>query len=421
MPLFRRRRSAKDLAPPIGVRAIFADPAVRVIIPIVFVVMLGFGIVVPILPLFARSFGVGYGAAGLLISVFALTRLVAGPVAGPIIDRFGERVCAAAGVTIVGVSSLLTGLAQTFPQAVAFRGAGGAGSALLFTSLTSYLMKTVPKDRMGRTLGLFYGSFNLGVIAGAPLGGLIAEQFGLGSPLFFYAALLFVAGGMYMWLVRNPVSAVNASSQGEGAPPRGMRHLLRRRAFFTTIFLNFSYLWMIAAVFDTLVPLFGQEVLSMSPGAIGAIFSVALATELAVLYSAGSAADRLGRRPVVIPSMAALAILVSTLGLAPNPLILGALMALLGIASGYAGVPPVAMLADVAPGGRTGTAVGIFRFAGDVGFVLGPLVGGFAASAFGFRPAFWIASIPLVVGLILAVRTPETLLPPPGKVGEATP
>jgi DHA1 family multidrug resistance protein-like MFS transporter len=159
----------------------------------------------------------------------------------------------------------------------------------------------------------------------------------------------------------------------------------------------------------------------MSPGAIGVIFSVALATELSVLYPAGSAADRLGRRPVIIPSMAALAILVATLGLAPTPLILGFLMALLGVASGYAGVPPGAMLADVAPGERTGTAVGIFRFAGDVGFVLGPLVGGFAASAFGFRPAFWIASIPLVIGLVLALRTPETLLPPPGKVGEATP
>jgi DHA1 family multidrug resistance protein-like MFS transporter len=397
-----------------GIRATFADPAVRVIIPIVFVVMLGFGIVVPILPLFARSFGVGYASAGLLISVFAFTRLVVGPVAGPLVDRFGERVSAATGVTIVGVSSLLTGLAPTFPLALAFRGAGGAGSALLFTALTSYLMKTVPKARMGRTLGLFYGSFNLGVIAGAPLGGVIAEQFGLASPLFFYSGLLFVAGAMYLWLVRNPVVAAKPGGEGDVVQPSGIRHLLRRRAFITTIFLNFSYLWMIAAVFDTLVPLFGQEGLSMSPGAIGAVFSVALATELVVLYPAGSAADRLGRRPVVIPSMAALAILVSTLGLAPTPLILAGLMALLGIASGFAGVPPGAMLADVAPGERTGTAVGIFRFAGDVGFVLGPLVGGFAASAFGFRIAFWIAAVPLVIGLILALRTPETL-PLPGE------
>jgi MFS transporter, DHA1 family, multidrug resistance protein len=397
-----------------GIRATFADPAVRVIIPIVFVVMLGFGIVVPILPLFARSFGVGYGAAGLLISVFAFTRLVVGPFAGPLVDRWGERASAALGVTVVGVSSLLTGFAPSYPLALTFRGAGGAGSALLFTALMSYLLKTVPKARMGRTLGLFYGSFNLGLIAGAPLGGIIAEEFGLASPLFFYAGLLFVSGVMYMWMVRNPTPARRGGADlgpGGAAPPAGLKTLLRRRAFLTTIFLNFSYLWMVAAVFDTLVPLFGQEGLGMSPGAIGAIFSVALATELVVLYPAGSAADRVGRRPVVIPSMAALAILVAVLGLAPSPLALGGVMALLGIASGFAGVPPGAMLADVAPGERSGTAVGIFRFAGDVGFVLGPLVSGFAASAFGFRPAFWIASIPIALGLILAIRTPETLLP----------
>ena len=399
-----------------GLRSTFADPAVRVIIPIVFVVMLGFGIVVPVLPLFARSFGVGYGAAGLLISMFAFARLIAGPFAGPLVDRWGERASMAAGVTFVGVSSLLTGLAPTYPLAVAFRGAGGAGSALLFTALMSYLLKSVPKARMGRTLGLFYGAFNVGLIAGAPVGGVVAERFGLASPLFFYAGLLFVSGVMYLWLVRNPAPARASSGSGEAGsgtsvPPAGLKSLLRRRAFLTTIFLNFSYLWMVAAVFDTLVPLFGQESLSMSPGAIGAIFAVALATELVVLYPAGSAADRLGRRPVVIPSMAALAVLVAALGLAPTPLAFGGIMALLGIASGYAGVPPGAMLADVAPGERSGTAVGIFRFAGDVGFVLGPLVGGFAAAALGFRAAFMIASIPIVVGLILAIRTPETLLP----------
>jgi MFS family permease len=67
------------------------------------------------------------------------------------------------------------------------------------------------------------------------------------------------------------------------------------------------------------------------------------------------------------------------------------------------------MLSDVAPGQRAGTAVGLYRFAGDLGFVLGPLVAGASASALGFKPAFWIASIPIGLGFVLAIRTPETL------------
>ncbi len=403
------RRSENDRADVrVGARAILADPAIRTIILIVFVVMLGFGIVAPVLPLYARSFGVGYEAAGLLISSFALARLAADPFSGPLVDRFGERRSAAAGVVMVGVSSVLTGLAPTFPLAVVFRGAGGGGSALLFTALTSYLLKVVPKDRMARTLGLFYGSFNVGVIAGGPLGGFIANRLGLAAPLYFYAGLLFAAGALYLRFVRDP-SPAGTTRLDEVPAASGARELLRRPEYRTTVFLQFAYLWMVAAVYDTLVPLFAHDRLGMSTVGIGVVFALALSTELAVLYPAGSAADRYGRRPVTVPSMAGLGLMVAVLGFAPNAITFGVLMAVLGVGSGVAGVPPGAMLSDVAPGQRSGTAVGIYRFAGDLGFVLGPLVAGASANALGFAPAFWIASIPIGIGLVLAIRTPETL------------
>src|SRR5437764_5138193 len=91
----------------VSARQILADPAVRVVVLIVFVIMLGFGIIAPILPLYARSFGVSYDAASLLISAFAFARLVFDPIAGPIVDRRGERLSAMTGVVFVGVSAAL--------------------------------------------------------------------------------------------------------------------------------------------------------------------------------------------------------------------------------------------------------------------------------------------------------------------------
>src|SRR5712692_2407526 len=105
----------------VTVRTILSDRSVRVVMLITFVIMLGFGIIAPILPLYARSFGVGYDAAGLLISAFAVTRLVFDLVAGPIVDRWGERRSASAGIFVVAVSSILTGLAPNFTLAVVFR------------------------------------------------------------------------------------------------------------------------------------------------------------------------------------------------------------------------------------------------------------------------------------------------------------
>ena len=128
---------ALESTPPVGIREVWGNRSVRVVTLVVFVVMLGFGIVAPILPLYARSFGVSYEAASLLISAFAFTRLIFDLVAGPLIDRFGERRCASAGIFFVGVTSVLTGLAPSFTLAVVFRGIGGAGSAVLFAAFTA--------------------------------------------------------------------------------------------------------------------------------------------------------------------------------------------------------------------------------------------------------------------------------------------
>ena len=188
----------------VSARLILSDRAVRIPVLLVFVIMLGFGIVAPILPLYARSFGVGYDAASLLISTFAFARLVFDPVAGPVVDRYGERLCAVTGVVFVGASSFLAGLAGSFPLVVVFRGAGGLGSSLLFAALYSYLLKVVPSNRMGRTMSVFYGALNVGIIAGGPIGGVVAHVWGLRSPLFIYAGLCFLSGMLYLKFMPEP-------------------------------------------------------------------------------------------------------------------------------------------------------------------------------------------------------------------------
>jgi MFS family permease len=404
-----------------GIRAIVSDRAVTAVVAVAFVLMLGAGIVLPILPLFARSFGVGYAETGVFVSAYAAARLVVDLAAGAAVDRWGERSCAAAGLAAVAVSSLLTGLAPVFALAVAFWACAGAGSALVFAALFSHLLRVVPQARMGRTLSIFYGSFNAGLVAGSFLAGVVASALGLAAPLFFSAALALAAAVLYLRFVPVPVkpaepprlTAEEVLLEREMAVPRkgqaGIADILRTPGFVTVIVTNLAYLWIVAAVFDTLVPLFAKDELAMSTAGIGVVFAVALATEFLVLYPAGAVADRRGRKLVLVPALAALAVVCASLGWAPTPLVLGILMALSGFAFGFAGVPPAAMLADVVPEERSGTGVGVFRFCGDVGFTLGPLVAGFTATAFGFEVAFAVAAVPTLVALLLALRTEETL------------
>ena len=392
----------------VGARDILRDRSVAVVIAVTFVMMVGLGLIAPTLPLFARSFGVGYAGAGVLLSAFGLGRLLFDLAAGPLVDRFGERACGAAGLAFLALSALATALAPAYWLAVALWGAGGAGSALSFAALYSYLLKVVPAQQMARTLGLFYGSFNAGIIAGAPMGGWIADRFGLASPLVAYCALLACASLLLLRLIADPPRSAEAAAVGARLGRR-VAELFAIRGFVTAIALNFAYLWMVLAVYDTLVPLFARDGLGLSPAAIGVVLAIALAVELVVLYPAGWAADRRGRKAVLVPSFAALVVTVGVLGWASSTVAFTALMALLGLASGLAGVPPAAVLSDVVPADRSGTGVGVFRFPGDLGFFLGPAAAGAAVNAAGFRGAFLLVTIPVVLALALTIATPETL------------
>jgi MFS family permease len=120
-------------------------------------------------------------------------------------------------------------------------------------------------------------------------------------------------------------------------------------------------------------------------------------------------ADRIGRRPVAIIAFAWVVVISSLVGFSPNTVVFFLAFAAVGTASGSSGVIPAALLGDVAADQTTGTAVGIFRFAGDVGMTLGPFVAGVTATALGFPAAFAVSVAPCFVVVVMMARMPETL------------
>ena len=404
------------MSAPAGERVGFLDvlrmPEIRAVVVVTFVIMLGFGILSPALPLYAQSFGVSRGAVGLLISAFAIMRLIFDLVAGGLVDRYGERSMATLGAGIVGVSSALAAMAPTFPLLVVFRGAGGAGSSIFFASLMAYLLRTAPRDRVGRVMGVFYGAFNLGIIAGQPVGGLAARYLGLASPLWIYAGACLLSAALYL----RAIHPQGDRPARDPSVPRGLRSLPRTRQFATVLVVGLAYAWMIGAVFSTLIPLFGRERVGLTEVGVGLSLAVVSASEFAVLFHAGSLADRRGRRAVMLPAFGLLCASVAVIGLATSLPWFLAVMVVLGVAAGYAGVAPTAMLADVAPSRSSGTAIGAYRFMTDVGFVLGPLVAGVTADLAGFGAAFAVSAGPSLVAVLMLLSIPETMrrAPPDG-------
>lgn len=404
----------------VGLRSILTDPLVGPLIGLVLVLLTGLGLVFPIVPLFARSFGVGNDGAGFFIGTFGLARLVGDLLGGVIVDRRGERWTAVAGMTIVGIASSATAAAPSFALALVAWAAAGVGSAVLFAALFSYVLKASRKDRMARTLSFFYGAFNIGIIAGGAIGGVLADRFGLSAPLYAYSGVLVL--GILVYLAFVPVLPPTTTAEAEMPPvaetagfetpaptSMAMRDLLRLPGFGTALFLNMVYLWMVAAIFNTLLPLFATDELGMSPAGIGLMFAIGVGAEFFVLFPAGSLADRHGRRAVMLPSLAGLTVMIVLMGSAGSPAILTVFLTLLAVASGFAGVPPAAILSDVVPAQHSGRGAGVFRFFGDLGFLFGPVLAGVVSKELGFQAAFAATAVIPALGVVLVLRMRETM------------
>ena len=145
------------------------------------VVALGYGVVSPVLPQYARNFGVSISAATFVITAFSLMRLVSAPASGLFVQKFGERRVYVSGLLIVALSTGACAFAQTYWQLLLFRSLGGFGSAMFTVSSLGLMIRISPPDARGRVAGLFSSAFLVGSVGGPVLGSLTAGL-GLSAP-----------------------------------------------------------------------------------------------------------------------------------------------------------------------------------------------------------------------------------------------
>ena len=169
-----------------------------------FFVAVGFGIISPTLPLFARSFGVNHAQVGAILATFAFARFASGLISGKLVDHFGERLIYSFGIGFVALTSFAAGLAQNYEQLLFFRAVGGVGSSMFSVAAGSMLLRAVSDDQRARAQSLYNGSFLIGMMAGPVIGGFLTA-ISLRAPLLVYAALLVVASAAGGFLLRNSV------------------------------------------------------------------------------------------------------------------------------------------------------------------------------------------------------------------------
>lgn len=379
---------------------------VRALTGVGFLVALGFGLVAPALPLFAREFGVGPAAAGVVVSAFALARLAFAPFVGKVVDRLRERRTLAVGIAIVAASSALAGLSQSYWQLLVLRGIGGVGSIMFSVAAASLLVRVTPSHLRGRAQGMWAGSFLIGLVCG-PAVGTIAT-FSLRLPFFLYAGTLLGAGTLGLLVLRHSELAAVGTVR---ATPLPLRSALRSSAYQAALAAGFAGDFALVGARSSLVPQYVTDHLGLGSSWVYAPFLVVSIVSGALLLPTGRLADTTGRRPVI-----AVGLLVGAGGLVLTPalptaagVILGAV--LIGVGAASDSVAPGAVMGDVVGSGG-GTVVAVFQMAGDLGAVLGPVSCGLVVDHGGYTAAFLVAAAVCLAPLAFVARAPETLTVP---------
>jgi MFS family permease len=368
-----------------------------------FFVAVGFGIIAPTLPLFARSFGVNHAQVGAILSAFAFARFASGLVAGKLVDTFGERMIYTVGVGFVALSSAAAAMAQSYSQLLVFRAAGGLGSSMFSVAAGSLLLRVVSDNQRGRAQSLYNGSFLLGMVGGPVVGGALSG-FSLRAPLAIYAALLAISSVSAALLLRGSALAAKPESK---AVKTSIMDALRLKPYRIALVISFSTGFIIFGMGRSIVPLFMVEEMKVSTTYMGIGFTLASIANGLLLLRAGRLSDENGRRYVAIVGSSALFISTALLLFTVQAWIFFPAMIFSGIAGAYLATVPGSLIGDVLKG-KGGQVIAVMQMSGDFAAMISPILLGAISDAAGFKPAFAVSAALMAAVVLIATRIPET-------------
>ena len=333
--------------------------------------MAGQGVVGPVLPLYARDFGVSATMVGLTLTVFALARLILNIPAGLIADRFGRRVLLIGGPILTSIGMFGSGFAGDIWSLLIWRFVAGAGSAFFMSGALIYLIDIAPPDLRARYVATNQWALSVGVALGPGLGGLVAERWGRAAP-FHLVGVIALFAAVYA-VFRLPETRRSSSPElKDESPAREAARIARSGPFLAIAFVTGTIFMTRAGTRATLVPLHADETLAWGPGELGLVFTVTGVMTLFTFCQATWATENIGRASGILFSAMTAALGTFVIGSSSTPMwfVLGNVILTLG--TGTAGPAPAAFVADLFPERMRGLGVGLYRSAGDVGFVLGP-------------------------------------------------
>jgi DHA1 family tetracycline resistance protein-like MFS transporter len=364
----------------------------------IFVNLIGFGIIIPLLPFYAETFGASPLVIGLLFAVFSVCQLVAAPVLGDWSDRYGRRPVLIFSLLGTVVSFVMLALAGSVFMLFLARIVDGLSGGNISTARAYVADVTEPKDR-ARAYGLIGAAFGLGFIFGPALSGLLAS-ISYTAPIWAAAGITLVATAVaWLWLPET----IHRARAGTGAPLRNLPQMLKRPDLGRVLVIDFVY-WFAFAIFQTTFALFTARRFQFNASQTGYFFSAF--GILGAVVQGGfirPVVHRLGDKPTFILGLVCSAAGLVAATLTHSVAIFAMTLVPLALGIGF-GHPTVSSLVSrAARGDEQGRVQGAASAIESLGRTVGPVWGTAALQRYGDATPYISAAGFLLLTLLLSV------------------
>jgi DHA1 family multidrug resistance protein-like MFS transporter len=339
----------------------------------VFIALLGIGIIVPIMPVFAKELGAGGFALGMIIAAFSVTRGLFQPIVGNLSDRWGRKGFLMAGLLIYGIVGLLIPMATDVNHLILIRGFHGVGSAMIVPIGMAYMSLLAPAGHESRYMSYLNVAIFCGIGCGPIIGGSLSDLWGLPSVFYTMAGLSLSA--LLLVVIYMPRQVAGAEAE-EANFVKSLVSMVRSRK--TAGILMARYATMILMVPSmAFIPLLMSEWQGITGLQVGFVIACRTLVNAVLQVPFGKLADRYSKRKIFIVSCLMISVIVYCIPFCQTVAVMAVVYLLLGIveAAIWAVLGGYASLEAKAHYGH-GTMMGMFGFAMSAGVFTGAVLAG---------------------------------------------